>query len=386
MDIICKHCNARKWKLETSSLCCNGGKVSLSHFPPPPNLIKSLLIGDDVEAKLFRDNARSFNNALALSSIRVNERKFSNGYNPSVIFEGKVCQMYGPLLPGSGEEPRFAQLYIHDPATENTLRVRNMCLPTSLSKKQIEIITKTLEKLQSLMKTVNPFVKDFIHICEIPDKELKNGKIVISCKKEDRPRAAHKRRYNLQQSLSEVSILTNSVPSDLVLRKRGGGLQHIYDLHPAAHTLHFVLLFPFGTIGYSEFLKHTDKNQSKRVSPREFFAFHLNMRSLDSDYLFRFGRLFQEYICLAFTTIENQKLKFQKNNQSALRADTYKNVKEALSDRMPIGDKFGKQDHQLKLGKRIVLSKSYIGSPRWYHSKFQDGMAICRKYHKPDFL
>ena len=177
------------------------------------------------------------------------------------------------------------------------------------------------------MKEVNSFVKDFLNICEIPDSELTDGKLIISCQKEDRPKDAHARRYNIQQSLHEVSILTNSVPGDLVVRKRGGGLQFIYDLHPSAQPLHFVLLFPYGTTGYSEFLKHEDRNKLKRVSPREFFAFHLNMRNIKTDFLFRCGRLFQEYICLAFTTIENQKLKYQKNNQSALRSDTYKNVR-----------------------------------------------------------
>ena len=98
METICEFCNARKWGKETASICCNGGKVSLDVFPPPPKLIQDLLIGDSVEARLFRENTRSFNNGLALSSVVVQERKFSNGYNPSVIFEGKVSQMYGPLL------------------------------------------------------------------------------------------------------------------------------------------------------------------------------------------------------------------------------------------------------------------------------------------------
>ena len=61
-------------------------------------------------------------------------------------------------------------------------------------------------------------------------------------------------------------------------------------------------------------------------------------------------------------------------------------MKDAVSNRLPIGDKFSKDDHQLKIGKRVVLSKSFIGSPRWYHSKFQDGMVICRKYHKSDLF
>ena len=48
--------------------------------------------------------------------------------------------------------------------------------------------------------------------------------------------------------------------------------------------------------GYSEFLKHNDKAKNKMVSPREYFAFHLNMCNLDADFLFKFGRPFQEFI------------------------------------------------------------------------------------------
>ena len=186
--------------------------------------------------------------------------------------------------------------------------------------------------------------------------------------------------------MSEVSILTNSEPGDIVLRKRDGGLQSVYDIHPAAHPLHFTVLFPHGTKGYDEQTKHVKGDIKKRVTPREYFAYHLNMRCLTSDFLFRAGRLFQEYLCMAFTTIESQKLKFQRKNQKALRADTYKNVKEVVSEKMPMSDKIYSDDHNLKLGKRIVLSKSFVGSPRWYNSQFQDGMAICREYHKPDFF
>ena len=94
-----------------------------------------------------------------------------------------------------------------------------------------------MKKLQDLMIEVNPFVKDFLHICEIPDEEIREGKLIISCKA--RPEGEHERRYNEQQSLTEVSVLTNSQKGDLVLRKRGGGLQFINDLHPAAQPLHF---------------------------------------------------------------------------------------------------------------------------------------------------
>ena len=381
-DNCCKVCKARKWENEPPTVCCNSGKVQLPPFPDPPDMLKDLLKSKTIEGKLFRENTRTFNNALALSSLQVQVRSFSSGFTPCIVFEGKVCQRIGPLLPEEGDEPKFAQLYVHDPATEQTNRLKNMNLPKSLSKNEIGIMELLLLKLQDMLKRVNPFVKDIMHICEIGEDELTDGKLIISCK--ERPTGSHERRYNLQQSLSEVSVLTNCLPGDMIIRKRGGGLEEIYDIHPSAQPLHFVLLFPFGTKGYHADIKQAD--MKKRVSPREFFTFHINMRNLDSDYLFRFGRLFQEYLCLAYTTIESQRLKYQRDNQKALRADSYKNVKEILTERAPILDKITADDHNLKIGKKIILSSSFPGSPRWYNSKFQDGMAICRKFRKPDLF
>ena len=110
------------------------------------------------------------------------------------------------------------------------------------------------------MIEVNPFVKDFLHVCEIPDEDIKDGKLVISCKA--CPHGEHERRYNQQESLSEVSVLTNSESGDLVLRKRGDGLKTISDLNPSAQPLHFTLLFPYGTKVYNEADKKKGKDGS----------------------------------------------------------------------------------------------------------------------------
>ena len=180
----------------------------MESFPNPPEYLRKLWTADTAEARLFREHSRPFNNALALSSIKVEERKFDNNYSPSVIFEGKVSQIYGPLQASPDDNPKFAQLYVHDPATEFTIRIANMNLPKTLTSTQVEMIKKVMAKLQMLMKEINPYVKDFIHICEIPDEDLNEGKLVISCK--DRPKGTHERTYNQQTSLTEVSILTNS--------------------------------------------------------------------------------------------------------------------------------------------------------------------------------
>ena len=85
-------------------------------------------------------------------------------------------------------------------------------------------------------------------------------------------------------------------------------------------------------------------------------------------------------------TVESQRLKFMRHNQKALRADTYKNIREEIDKRVPLTDRVRAGDETVRFGKKIILASSYVGSPRWYNAQFQDGMAICRAYHKPDFF
>ena len=109
----------------------------------------------------------------------------------------------------------------------------------------------------------------------------------------------------------------------MVLQQRGGPLQTISDLNPKGMPLHFIILFPYGTYGWDPELKHTDGK--RRVTPREFYVYHLNQRD-KADYIHLAQRLFQEWICMAWITVENQKLNFQRMNQKALRADSYKYI------------------------------------------------------------
>ena len=90
------------------------------------------------------------------------------------------------------------------------------------------------------------------------------------------------------------------------------------------------------------------------------------------------------------SAVENQKLNYQLMNQKALWADSYKNVKEATDDcrqeLAPREDRMYTDDGQQPAIRRKILSSSFVGSPRWYNSHFQDGMAIVREYHKPDYF
>ena len=386
MSNECIHCGALKFQRETSTTCCSDGKFHLEPFPKPTSYINDLWQGNSQKSKLFRENSRIINNAVCITSLKTSERRV--GFTPSVVFQGRVHHRIGSLLPDAGDNPKFAQLYVFDPTLETTTRFENMVVQTSMSLAQRNMLKEILLNVQNELHENNPFVKDFLQIMELPEETFVTGKIVIAAKN---PSNEHKRRYNCPTNLQEVSILTNGQSHDLVLQRRGGGLQYVSDLNPKGMPLHFVLLFPYGTHGWDPESKH--KDGKRRVTTREFYAFHLNIRRNpeNQNFLHRSGKLFQEWICMAWTIVENQRLNYQRMNQKALRADSYKNLKEATEEKQrelaPRVDGLFRDDHQQpSVGRRIILSSSFSGSPRWYNAKFQDGMAIVREFHKPDFF
>ena len=386
MTVKCQDCGAFKFKNETPGICCSNGKIDLPVFPPPPGKIMDFWTGDDLNSKLFRKYSKELNNAVCLSSIQVKIKNFQ-GFTPAVIFQGKVQHFAGALQPADGETPRFAQLYVHDPQMEFTQRYENMVLPSSTSRSDKSRLKQILPIIQEEIHQHNPFVQDFKQIVEISDDLLADGKIVISATK--KPSKEHKRRYNLQTCLNEVSILTNFESHDLVLHKRGGGLETVHDLNPKGMPLHFTLLFPHGTYGWDPNTKQFASD--RRVTTRQFYSYHLHKREGNNqDFLHKAGKLFQEWTCMSYVTVENQRLNYQDMNQKALRADSYKSVKEATEERIreagARADQVHNDDHQNPTIGRKILASSFVGSPRWYNMKFQNGMRIVGKFRKPDLF
>ena len=387
MDILCSECGAFKFKRESAGFCCSNGKVKTPVFPKPPGCLSELWKSNDAPGKLLRKYSREINNAVALSSIKVTERRFG-GFTPTVIFQGQVKHRAGSLLPADDETPRFSQVYCLDARLEKTQRFENMYIPPSTSKADRDGLKKLLPKITSILHDHNPFVKDFKMILEMPEEELAHGKIVISAK--ERPRGEHERRYNAPSSLEEVSILTNEAPYDLVLQMRGGGLRSIHDLNPKGMPLHFTLLFPLGTRGWDQHEKQV--GGIRRITTKQFYVYHLQVRENENhNYLMRTERLFQEFCCMVWVSIENQRLNFQRQNQKALRADSYKSVKEATEERIrnagARADQLFPDDQQNSQIGRKILAGTHVGSKRWFNIRHQDGMAILRKHGgKPDLF
>ncbi|AQK61876.1 hypothetical protein ZEAMMB73_Zm00001d012946 [Zea mays] len=88
-------------------------------------------------------------------------------------------------------------------------------------------------------------------------------------------------------------------------------------------------------------------------------------------------RLFQQFAVDTYIKIESSRLDFIRKNQDRLRADLYKGLVDSLHEGENRAD---------KIGKRTVLSTSFIGGPRDMRRRYMDAMALVRKFGKPDIF
>jgi hypothetical protein len=114
MTTVCDKCDAMHFLEEraTSSscanpqftLCCAQGKVTLPPLAPPPELLKRLLTGNEVDAKDFRQSIRSYNNALAFTSVGPNlDTNVAQPGNYTYCLCGELYHRMGSLLFQPGE-------------------------------------------------------------------------------------------------------------------------------------------------------------------------------------------------------------------------------------------------------------------------------------------
>ena len=118
----CSHCNARLWKDERSrtTLCCSGGKthsvLSTVFAQAPPEPIDSLFRGAATPtSRQFRNNIRSYNNQLTMTSAGMKEIPPPGNRGISMLrIQGAMHHFAGPAAPAAGQVHQFMQVYMID--------------------------------------------------------------------------------------------------------------------------------------------------------------------------------------------------------------------------------------------------------------------------------
>ncbi|GJY85468.1 DNA helicase PIF1, ATP-dependent [Tanacetum coccineum] len=291
---------------------------------------------------------------------------------------GQNYHIIGSLLPTKGTQPRYAQLWFFD--THNEIQNRlGAFMDTDSEEGMDETIVGSLIRMldaNSAIAKAFRMARDWFHADTTANVELR----LLS----ERTRS---KQYNSSIVAEVASVITNDFGDgeptrDIVVYKKDSPPKRISELHPSYIALQYPLIFPYGEDGYHEKIPyHTNKGKRKTtrdyVTMKEYYAYVIQYRKDQRTTLHRGGRLFQQYLVEAFTTIEEQRLSWTRNNQDTLRVDLYHNVVDAITR----GD-----TNAASLGKRIVSPISFTGDPRYIMQNYQDAMALCRAYGNPDMF
>jgi hypothetical protein len=367
----CTSCKAIFWLGEkvrgtTLHVCCSNGKVVLPPLQYTP-LLKELLEDQNDTGKEFRQNIRGYNSSLAFTSIGVNiDRNLLQNTTGSYTFRihGMFYHRIGSLIPNGGQ-PKFAQIYIYDTANELSNRHANIN----------SVNITTLLRLQNMINEVNPYAREFKAVSKRITQDIS---MIIRA---DVP-GIDRRRYNRPVDTDVAVIMPGDgyqfeSTRDIIISKTDETLHRISELHSAYDPLQYVLLFPFGELGWSPNIPYTGNiNSRQHVTQMEYYSYRLQIRD-EYSILHRSGRLFHQYIVDNYAKIESNRLNFIRLHQKEVRADLYAGLEDAIIN--------GETDAS-RIGRRIVLPSSFINGPRHMNQLFQDSMAIVREYGKPDLF
>ena len=110
MSKICPYCKALKFNGETMGMCYASGKVKLPLLAAPPEPLKTFLTGTTSESKRFLSKIRKYNSCFQMTSFGAqieNPDQFMSTFK----VKGPIYHRAGSLLPFSGENHKFLQLY-----------------------------------------------------------------------------------------------------------------------------------------------------------------------------------------------------------------------------------------------------------------------------------
>ena len=100
---------------------------------------------------------------------------------------------------------------------------------------------------------------------------------------------------------------------------------------------------------------------------------------MDEFGLFHAGKLFHQFFIDGWASVDQDRLNWVREHQREIRADEYNGVMDSIT----------RTDYEItpdRIGKRLILPSTHLGSDRHMHKLFQDSMAIVRFFGKPDLF
>ncbi|CAG7874711.1 unnamed protein product [Brassica rapa] len=277
----------------------------------------------------------------------------------TIRIQGQTHHRIGSLIPRQGCLPEYLQLYIFD--TVNELKNRLNAMGQSSAEGNLD--EPTLALLIEMIDENNCLAKIFRRARD--HYESVGSEFTIRLV-QDKGKG---KEYDLPTTSEVAGLIVGDITStigerDIVVQFQSDTLQQIRDDHPLYMSLQYPLLFPYGEYGFHpEIPLHLETGTSRTrqfVTIRQYYASLIQTRPNQGMTLIKGGRLLHQFIVDVYTAIEEDRLRWARNNQEILRAELYSN--------------------------RFILPPSFTGGPRYLVEKYHDAMAICREFGNPDLF
>ena len=283
----------------------------------------------------------------------------------------------GSLFPPLGERPRFAQVYLYDPAEEQ-LQFRHETHPN------LDLDIPAL--LSTVLREVNPLVQYWRMARE---RIGGNDQLTIRLRLLD-PVQRDPRRYNRPTADEVAAIIVRTeddnepIERDVVIQHRDNGQMQFTSQHPPAYmSLRYPFLFPRGEEGWHRQIplagidlatninlqgrrrphieeggeegedddgQHRGTGGSTRMSQAQYYAFQFQNREGVFSPILHAGRLCQEYVVDGWVCVEASRLNWARTHQAELRADCYNGLQDEMGA--------GLEPDAHRLGRQIILPSS----------------------------
>jgi hypothetical protein len=112
IEMVCGHCQAKKFKSESPGICCKNGKVKFCQLEPPQQELLTYTLRDTSESKHFLSNIRKYNSCFQMASFGVTSVVEQPGFPSTFTVRGQIYYKAGLLLPLPNRPPKFLQLYL----------------------------------------------------------------------------------------------------------------------------------------------------------------------------------------------------------------------------------------------------------------------------------
>ncbi|KAK1644706.1 hypothetical protein QYE76_062511 [Lolium multiflorum] len=410
----CKHthCGAKKFEHEPPGFCCRNGQIKLANTDTPPELMR-LWTSEDPDARHFRDNIRFFNGHFSFTSLYCNLDGDTTNTSKHPIYtfraHGKMYHNIRSFGRIDGLQGSHLELYFFDDDPNLEHRYRS-CRKEQCAKDK-EVITQIVNILKG-----NPYSEHLRSMGEVED--IDDYRITLNL-----DQRMDQRTYNAPTT-SEVAAVwvegserRRQFDHSVILQGKNRDIYGIKSYHGCYDALSYPLFFPRGELGWhtdipkrtvsydtvmaaraarlarrnnDESSQSPDNNNddgdedndpasggNKCVSVRDYYCYKFQMRPGIFNPILHGKRLFQQFAVDTYIKIENSRLDYMWNHQDKIRADLY----QGLMDSLHAGE--GSAD---AIGKRTVLSGTFIGGPRDKRRRYMDAMALVRKYGKPDIF